>query len=279
MNLISKSILQTLSYSDNFLFPLTKEEIFRWLGVKTTPRDVELELKKLLGEKKVFKKDNLYFLPKREITIENRRRNKIISQEKYLLAKKTAKTLEKIPWIAFIGITGSLAVENCREEDDIDLIIVTKKNRLWIVRFLIIILGGILGIKRRKQGDTIFKDKICFNLFLDEESLKIEKINYLISRELLQIKLLFDSGRVSDRIISDNPQVLSFFPNYPENTENITNYTEDNNVFLDLINKILFKLQYWYMRSKITNEKVCLHQAFFHPRGLGKGVKNLESRI
>ena len=41
---------------------------------------------------------------------------------------------------------------------------------------------------------------------------------------------------------------------------------------LNYLNLLAFKLQYAYMKKKITNEKVTLHSAFFHPRPTGKIV-------
>ena len=35
---------------------------------------------------------------------------------------------------------------------------------------------------------------------------------------------------------------------------------------------LAFRLQYWYMKRKITNEKVGRHSAFFHPRSTAKIV-------
>ncbi len=42
-------------------------------------------------------------------------------------------------------------------------------------------------------------------------------------------------------------------------------------VFLPL-ELLAFVLQYLYMRNKITNEKISLHSAFFHPNELSEKV-------
>lgn len=43
---------------------------------------------------------------------------------------------------------------------------------------------------------------------------------------------------------------------------------------LGQLEHLAFRLQYWYMKRKITNEKVGRHSAFFHPLPTGKIVLN-----
>src|SRR5690606_19523658 len=50
-------------------------------------------------------------------------------------ARGVAEYLARVPWVQFIGVTGSVAACNALKKDDIDLIIICKKNRAWISRF------------------------------------------------------------------------------------------------------------------------------------------------
>lgn len=51
------------------------------------------------------------------------------------------------------------------------------------------------------------------------------------------------------------------------------------NPIISLVNKLAFKLQYSYMKKKITNETITLHSAYFHPRDLSGDIdKYLKDR-
>jgi len=51
-------------------------------------------------------------------------------------------------------------------------------------------------------------------------------------------------------------------------------------ILISFFNTLAFKLQYLYMKPKITAEKISLHQAFFHPVDLsGKIQREFERRI
>ena len=47
---------------------------------------------------------------------------------------------------------------------------------------------------------------------------------------------------------------------------------------LTQLENLAFKFQYWYMKPKITRERVGRHYAFFHPRPTGKIVLDAYSR-
>ena len=70
-----------------------------------------------------------------------------ISEKKFLIAKKAARILFKIPTIKFVGVTGSLAMMNANENSDIDLMIITSRGTLWLSRLVILVLLVILLVE------------------------------------------------------------------------------------------------------------------------------------
>jgi hypothetical protein len=53
---------------------------------------------------------------------------------------------------------------NCNSEDsDIDLFVVTEKNRLWLVRILITIIFSVLMVRKTK---TKHKKRFCLSFFV-----------------------------------------------------------------------------------------------------------------
>ncbi|MEK7609083.1 MAG: nucleotidyltransferase domain-containing protein, partial [Patescibacteria group bacterium] len=77
--------------------------------------------------------------------------------------KKFLPFLLMAPYTRAILLAGSVAVGNPKPTSDIDLIIVSQNNRVWLNRFFLEILTRILRIRRTKNN---FNNKICFNISL-----------------------------------------------------------------------------------------------------------------
>lgn len=277
--MLAEAILKTLIYSGNFDYPLNFEEICRWLiaeraADKAVARGV---LKKLVAGKKIESKSGYYFLPGQQKTINLRLQREKFSREKLLVAEKTAEKLRAVPFIKLIGVTGALSMNNADKNDDIDLMIIAAKDTLWLARLLIVLFSPILGIKRRKPKDRSVKDKICFNLFLDEADLEIKEKNLFTAHEICQIKPLYNKDHAYERFLAANDWIKNYLPNATPTAS--WRPSAASVCLLSLLNRITFYLQYFYMKSKITNEKISLHQAFFHPKDLSSQIlKGLDKK-
>ena len=158
MTLLQKSILSTIAYYDSLDYPLTSFEVFKylinplhiasfyWDSVSESKlfEPVELgrfssitlfnirkilesnELKKFIGEKNGF-----YSLKGREEIIRTRIDRQKIADQKWKKAKKIIKLLQIVPYLKMVAVSGSLALNNTREESDFDLLIVAKSKRIW----------------------------------------------------------------------------------------------------------------------------------------------------
>jgi len=125
------------------------------------------------------------------------------------------------PQIKLIGLSGSMAMMNAGYDDDIDLFIITAKNRLFSGRFIALLLGQVLGIRRKRQSTARkslrvgFKDKVCLNLFFDENDLTVpeHKKNLYIAHEILQMKPLINKNQTYERFLEANKWIYDLFPN------------------------------------------------------------------
>jgi len=283
---LPENILKTLAYADIFDYPLTLDELVKFLIGKSEVKKKDLlnSLTKMItNSKKIYTDGEFYCLSKRKNLIPSRVKKRKWSKEKLKIAQKTAAKLQLLPWIKMVGITGALAMENCQKEDDIDLLVITSADSLWITRLLTILLSPFLGIKRRKPKEKYPKDKICFNLFLEENHLKIQPQDLFTAHEICQVKPLFNKDQTYEKFLLENKWVKKFLPNafgclLLEKNSPI--FSPDfrariKNLFLKIFNKISFALQYWYMKPKITQEKVSYSQAFFHPENQRKKILSL----
>jgi len=271
---LEKNILSALSYSDIFDYPLTLDQIHYFLvGKKASIQEVKNCLKKLLLEKKIDQKDNFYFLPRRKKIVETRIKREIISRKKIQIGKKVASILGKIPQVKFIGISGALACLNSKSDDDIDFFIITQTGQVWTTRFISTLILDFLG-KRRKPYDKKFKDKICLNLFLDENDLRLEPEDLFLAREIVQLNPIYDKDSYYNKFISQNIWVKKILPNAKiegldrqfDNAQKVIGEPKNLLVLiLGVLETILRNLQLFYMRKKITCEKLSKTRIFFHP--------------
>ena len=276
------AILKTLVYSDIFDYPLTAREVAKYLisDTEVTINTVQKNLKIFADSKLIYTDGGFYFLKGREKIAELRKKRAEWSRKKLEIAKETAEKLKIIPMIKMIGVTGALSMENCQEEDDIDLLIITDVNCLWLTRLLIILLSPLLGIKRRKPADISVRDKICFNLFLEENHLEIKPENLFLAHEVCQVKPIFDRDNIYGKFLNENKWTLKFLPNFVKIPSFKSRVSSSQKGLLSFFNILAFRLQYQYMKPKMTAERVNLHQAFFHPKDLSNKIqKEFESGL
>ena len=267
-----RQLVNTLAYFDKYNYPLTKKELIFWsspLGV--VPR-------KGRGATPFDSKDGLYFLSSRQRIVFLRKQRTKISATKWAIARRVGEQLKKFPSIAAVFVTGALAMNNCPVNDDIDLMIVTYPNTLWLTRFFV---NLYLWRLRRFPGQTSAPNKICPNLWLDTRNLKLEIRNLYIAHEILQAKPLWNRAHIHAQFLRSNSWASKYLPvaykhltlgpsptAKPRAREKFRRGKagSQGEVFWKLLNLLFFLPQYLYMLPKMTSERVSLHSAFFHPR-------------
>lgn len=271
MNVYKEAILKSLSYFAIFQYPLTKKELWHYLlWEKKSPIQFSLFNRSLFlleKNKLVLKKEALFYqLPSKINWAKKRKIKEKIASKKLALAKKTTRILSFIPTIKMIGLSGSLSLGIGEIQDDIDLFIICQKNTLWFSRLIINLLLIFLGLKRTPKSQKT-KDKICPNMFMEEDKLTLPKNEQDLysAHELAFIKPLFQKEDLYQRLIKANSWAKFYLPNafliFPNNYK-----TPKSNLLICFLNQILYKLQFNYMKSKITNEVITKHYVRFHPK-------------
>ncbi|MDP3733413.1 MAG: hypothetical protein Q8Q91_02615 [Candidatus Daviesbacteria bacterium] len=258
---MEKAILKTLVYADIFDYPLKINEIHKWLiGKKATLRQIEKALKGY---------QEYYFLGKRDSLVSQRLRKKKQSAIYLRKAKILSQVLKIIPWIKLVGISGGLALNNAGKSDDIDLFIITGKNRLWMSRLLILGLLSLAG-QRRKKMDSKRKiaGKLCVNILLEEDKLEQSNKDIFIAHEVLQMRVLWQRDGIYSKYLSDNSWAFKFLPNWLGNGTKNSHNTKYiiHNTFFDMFEKLAKKLQFMIMKSPEGMERIEDGALYFHPQ-------------
>jgi len=239
-----------VKYHDIFDFKLTKSEALKWQYKQSLPSVKGKNQKKSKGQ------------------LQRERYSKI----KLKIAKKASVLISKIWTVKFVGITGALAMNNAGKDDDIDLMIITKENTLWTTRLLVYIFLKTANFKIRSPRDKLEKDKLCINLWLDENDLAWNKDerNIYTAHEIAQVIPIVDKKESYQKFLWSNKWILDYWPNSVNiEYKNKTVTTKNNR---SIIEKLAFNLQYCYTKNKITREVVTPTRAIFHPNDWGRVV-------
>jgi len=149
---------------------------------------------------------SLYTLPQYSISINKQIKQCQISNVKFQKIRPYIKLLSYFPAIQMVGITGSASMGNCKKNDDIDLLIITKSKSLWMARFFCVVLAKLM---------RLYGKHVCLNLFFDESDLIVpkQKQTHYIGHELLQMKPVINKNNTYERMILDNKWICTLFPN------------------------------------------------------------------
>ena len=149
MDSSEKIIFQTLLYFDIFDYPLTKEEL--WQFAIPNLKEKEPDFYKSLARIKIPFYKSFYFLKGRKEIVNQRIRKEKINKLKLKKANKIINRLRFIPTVNFIGISGSLSMQNSNLDDDIDIFVICQSGLVWITRFLLVAVLFFLGVYRNKN--------------------------------------------------------------------------------------------------------------------------------
>ena len=96
-------------------------------------------------------------------------------REKALFAR-AEKYIRKISWIPglrMIAVVNSLSMYATHESSDIDLFVITAKNRMWFVRVLITLVFWLYGVWR--YGEDV-AGNFCLSFFIEEDAMDMSRI-------------------------------------------------------------------------------------------------------
>jgi predicted nucleotidyltransferase len=205
VNDAKENILATLAYFDIFKYPLTGGEIYLFLKNRYDQFDFEWALKYLVASQAVYQFGNFYTLKNDHSLIVRRYNGNKKAAELIKVAGKVGDMLIKFPYVRGIAISGSLSKNFADENSDIDLFIITAKNRLWIARTLMHIFKKLTFLVNKQ-------DYFCMNYYIDEDQLEIkEKTIYTAIEVVTLIPLQGDT--VIEQFYAANSWTRGFLPN------------------------------------------------------------------
>ena len=131
---IKENILATLAYFDMFNYPLTRAEVYLFLGNKFNYDSFGDAIRCLVDNGTIYQFDKFYTLSPDHYIVVRRLEGNQKAAELIKIAERVGSLLIKFPYVRGIAISGSLSKNFADADSDVDLFIITEKNRLWIAR-------------------------------------------------------------------------------------------------------------------------------------------------
>jgi len=202
---IKENILATLAYFDMFNYPLTRAETYLFLNQKCSFDVFDDGLKSLLANGTIHQFDRFYTLKNDHQVAVRRTAGNKKAEELIKIAKRVGNMLIRFPFVRGIAISGSLSKNFADETSDIDLFIITAKNRLWIARTLMHCLKKMTFLVNRQHY-------FCMNYYVDEQQMEIAEKNVYTAIEIGTL-IPLEGDLVFEKFYADNAWTRDFLPN------------------------------------------------------------------
>jgi hypothetical protein len=127
-----------VAYADLFDYPLTVDEVYRYLAYRAAPLSAVREAldNGLLTNQRLARSRGYVTLAGRESVVETRLRREAVSARMWRKGLRYGRAIASLPFVRLVAVTGTLAVNNMELGEDIDYLIVTAPQRVWLARLL-----------------------------------------------------------------------------------------------------------------------------------------------
>jgi len=169
-----KQIYFTVLYLNCLNCPPTTFEVWRhFLDIfqksqAVSFREILILLETLEEKERIVNRKSFWIVKNREFLASQRIVRQKNSFNKIRNLRNRVNIIKYIPFIRGVFVAGTLAFRTSAQKSDWDVLIILKKNRIWLGRLILTIVLFITGQKRRKFK---IKDRFCLNHFLTDNNL------------------------------------------------------------------------------------------------------------
>lgn len=204
-----RAVLECLLYFDTFSYPLTCDELFQYCSLKLNDSiTLELMLNDLQRLQLINKKGAFYFVNEDHRIVERRLKGNKMAQDVMPKALRYGRFIAQFPFVETVCISGSLSKNYFDEKGDVDFFIVTKSQRLWLCRSLLVAFKKLFLLNSRKY--------FCVNYFVANDNLSIPDRNVFTATEIASL-IPVNNLKGYYNFIAHNQWIYEQLPNFDMN--------------------------------------------------------------
>lgn len=172
------AVLRTVAWFMIIGYPPLEEEVLQDLDIgstKTTVSRVEaiLAIESLANSRYLQKRVGRLVLPDFLPLVAERERRERFFPRKWARIQRLGRWLRWIPSIRFLAVCNTTALGAARDEADIDLFLIVRRDSLWLTRgFLLFFTTLLFRRPGQRHGE---RDAWCFSFLMDETDLGLER--------------------------------------------------------------------------------------------------------
>src|SRR5215831_16659880 len=174
---LEHAIVQTVAYADVFDYPLTADEIHRYLIGVSAGRGTVRACLQDHTPRELVRAGRYFTLAGREAAIETRKLRAASATDYWHRAVHYGRRMSNLPFVRMVAVTGGLAMDNMAD-GDIDYLVITEPGRLWLCRALIVGLVRMAALRGTE---------LCPNYFLSERAMVLNERNLFTAHEVTQM--------------------------------------------------------------------------------------------
>ncbi|PIX62148.1 hypothetical protein CO057_01200 [Candidatus Uhrbacteria bacterium CG_4_9_14_0_2_um_filter_41_50] len=221
MTSLEKDIYKTLAYFSYFNYPLTIFELWKWQYQPDRVYSLDEITQVLQGSKwlkdRVSSCEGMYCIGAEKVVSQQ----VAIRKERYLNAVRKERKLKKVliyiqrlPDVAGAALCNNMPFHFTDEYSDIDLFVITKKDRTWSARFASVMP---LIILKQRPGE-VAKDPVDISFFLGEDamdlsSLKIADSDPYLAYWIKTLTPVHGNDELWQKFFKANSWANTFLPN------------------------------------------------------------------
>ena len=184
---------------------MTRTEIFQF-SENTDQKEVDSEIDLLLKKGIIFNFDGFYIDVNNPDRVERRLKGNEMARNIMPKAIKVSRKIAKFPYVKGVCLSGALSKGYYDDDGDFDFFIITKPNRLWIARTILVLYKKIFLFNSKKY--------FCVNYFISSDQLEIAEQNLFTATEIATLIPLYGKDTFVD-FLAANPWAKPYFPNKP----------------------------------------------------------------
>lgn len=209
---LATRIVLHLNYRDIFNAPVKKGDLLQWLGLRKNDSNFESTIHYLKTDGNIEEKNGYLCVAGRSNLITEQVQKTKLTQKIIQKRQGAIRFWSKLPFIRFVGLSGSLAAENptiqrtgiLKDSIDIDLFMITAPNTLWLIFFFQrVVHWGLLAL------GLVPKHFLCINYVMEVPELEIYNKNFYTATELINLKKISGESTYHS-LLAEN----SWFQNY-----------------------------------------------------------------